>query len=280
MVIGAVDFYMGQHGHFLEYVINRYIFKVPVSIENIFQSSGAVHAINTDSVYQEHKAFKRYHYTDYNWPYPPNTQWVVTVKHDNNLDIALLTNIFYRCHPGSIDTSEFSPEEIVKFQTEYLGLSDKTVQQKRKDWYDKLMSNWLESKIPYPTTDLPVFYFPYESFFELDKFLLSLRNLADFVSETFVYDSSLSLLWNQFIQKNQGYGLYQTVGQLFNSSVSNQSMTIPDDWKLQAFLNYKITQCFHVYEHDLLFGHDHYPKNTQEIYSIIQQHVEDFDRRF
>ena len=57
----AIDFAPGLHGHFLEYVINRYIFGVTCDVDSIFQSSGAVHAINVDSDYQKNKIANRGH---------------------------------------------------------------------------------------------------------------------------------------------------------------------------------------------------------------------------
>ena len=58
MIKLALDFAPGLHGHFLEYVCNRYIFKVPYEKNTVFQSTGACHTINTDSEYQKNKVVR------------------------------------------------------------------------------------------------------------------------------------------------------------------------------------------------------------------------------
>ena len=80
MIQVALDFAPGLHGHFLELVLNKYVYKVPFNGTNIFQSSGAVHAINVDQEYQRLKIVHQSHFSSFNKKYPETTEKVVFVK--------------------------------------------------------------------------------------------------------------------------------------------------------------------------------------------------------
>jgi|APSaa5957512622_1039677.scaffolds.fasta_scaffold81231_2 hypothetical protein len=65
----VLDFSPSLHGHFLEYIVNVYIFGLP-KIENIFNSSGAAHVIDTNKPYQRSKVVHGNHYSIGVKPYP------------------------------------------------------------------------------------------------------------------------------------------------------------------------------------------------------------------
>jgi hypothetical protein len=276
MIKVALDFYPGLHGHFLEYVCNRYIFKVPYNKGQLFQSSGAVHTINTDIEYQKNKIVHRGHYSSFNNLYPDNTSHIIFIKHNPIYDVVLLTNIFYRCHVDAIKVDDFNVDEITKMHTAMMTDSSDLVEPKH-NWYAKLMEKHFELVDKQPTADLPTFYFDYCNFFKLDSFLLELKKVAKFLNNTFSYDDSLAKLWSEFIDRNQGYQLYCTSDELFTKIVSNIDTAIPDDWKIHAYLNYKLSTIFDLYDVPALFGSEPYPSRTQKIYQIVKSHVDNFD---
>jgi hypothetical protein len=61
----AIDFYSGSHGHFLEYVINTYIFKGS-KIKNIFTDLGTSHLIRDDISYMDQRMVEARHYSEFN----------------------------------------------------------------------------------------------------------------------------------------------------------------------------------------------------------------------
>jgi len=122
------------------------------------------------------------------------------------------------------------------------------------------------------STDLPTFDFDYASFFSLDRFLLELKKVADFLNNNFVFDKSLVSLWKEFIELNQGYQLFLQGNQVFNQIVSGQSFPIETDWKMQAYLNYKISTTFKLYNHPDLFQKEDYPTDAKQIYELIIDH--------
>jgi hypothetical protein len=276
----ALDFAPGLHGHFLEYVCNRYIFKVPFTKQNIFQSSGACHPINVDSVYQKNKIVIQGHYSSFNLQYPADTTQIIFVKHNSIFDLILLTNMFYRCHPNSINVDDFNVDVIKSLQLDLMFNDVATDQQLRNNWYSKLTERHFEMTEKKQLTNLETYNFDYGSFFQLDQFLLELKKVADFLGNTFVFDKSLVVLWKEFISYNQGYQLYNNGNYLFDQIVSNNSSSIGTDWKLQAYLNYKISSTFKLYDHPDLFKKEEYPSNTKQIYELIMCHVENYDKKF
>lgn len=274
----VIDFAPGLHGHFLEYVINRYIFAVDAQVKSIFQSSGACHSINTDPVYQAHKLIDRGHYSAFGYDYPISAKKIVFIKHDSELDFVLLTNIYYRCHPDSITVEDFNVDEIKQLhQSMMFSGTDSDL---KNNWYNKLMEHHFDHADQQPSTHLPVFRFRYQSFFRLYDFLLELKAVADFLEHTFRFDHSLVPLWQDFIARNQGLSLWQTSNELFGSVVSNNDVDIPNDWKLHAHLNYQISRVFQLYDHPRLFGQEPYPVTTKQVHDIIVDHVNGFDQRW
>ena len=275
----ALDFAPGLHGHFLEYICNRYIFRVPYTKDTIFQSSGAAHTINTDSEYQKNKVVGRGHYSSFDHQYPKDTTHVLFVKHNSIYDIILLTNIFYRCHNDCINVDDFNINEITKTHQELMGPGSSSAEFKC-NWYAKLMERHFSATEKQHTTDLPIFEFDYSSFFELDRFLLEIKKTARFLDHTFSYDDSLAKLWVEFMDRNQGYQTYQTANQLFIQIVSNVDAPIPDDWKIYAYLNYKLSTTFDLYDTPELFGLDTYPSSTKEVYQIVKFYIDNFDNLY
>lgn len=276
----ALDFAPGAHGHFLEYVCNRYIFKVPCSNHTIFQTSGSVHPINIDLEYQKHKIVHRGHYSSFEHEYTVDTTDIIFVKHNPTLDIILLTNIFNRCHPNSVNAADFNTDDIKSLHIDLMFNSGSTTLLLRNNWYAKLIERHFEHSDKKYSTNLPTFDFDYASFFSLDQFLLELRKVADFLNSTFVFDKTLVSLWQEFIKRNQGYQLYLQGNQVFNQLVAGESFPIESDWQLHAYLNYKISTIFKLYDHPDLFEAEQYPNNTKQIYELIMDHIENYDKTF
>lgn len=273
-----LDFAPGLHGHFLEYVINKYIFLVEPQVDSIFQSSGACHPINTDQAYQEDKLITQGHFSSFGLLYPSTVQKIVFVEHDADLDFILLVNMYYRCHPDSINTQDFNIKEITQLQESFMFAgSDHDL---KNNWYSKLIEHRFEHAHAQPSGVLPVYRFKYKSFFDLYEFLLELSTTADFLEHTFNFDTSLVELWKEFIDRNQGHALWTQGNTLFENIVSGADTKIENDWKLHAYLNYKISQVFKLYDHPRLFGAEKYPATTREIFDIVVDHLQDRDQRW
>lgn len=274
----AIDFSPGSHGHFLDYVVNAYIFNLDIKDINIFQSSGACHVINIDEKYQSFDRMTRHgHFTSFDIPYPRDIERIVWIKHDKKLDFVLLTNIWYRCHPGSMHSTDFNVNEITELHRHFI-VNNQTDLGLRQDWFAKLNSGIIYTDIV-PKSKLPIYEFNYASFFDLSDFLSEMRRLADWLGMTFVYDSRLANLWFEFIKRNQGWKAYSKTNQILSCVAADRSSLVDNDWQIHAFLNYKISKIFNLHD-GVLFDREIYPLDSREIYAIIADHVKNFDSRF
>lgn len=274
----AVDFSMGQHGHFLDFLINRYIFCVPMSIDNIFQNTGSAHLINTDQVYLDNKLTRRLHFSYWNKNYPENTTHAVFIKHNPELNIVLMTNILHRCHPDAMKAEQFSEEEIVKYTSKFFNLEGLDDHQRRLKWFDDLEQNNVPVQLRPLVSDVPCLNFGFECFFDLESLIGEMKRTADFLNRRFYFDNSLTNNWNTFMKMNQGYNLYQTANDIFQHIVNDTDKEIANDWKLHAYLNHKLVRYFELYEQPELFHSGTYPTNAREIYQLIKHRVDNFDQ--
>lgn len=273
----AIDYGPGAHGHFLELVVNKYIYGLDYSSPDIFHSSGAVHAIDVDDIYQENKLAKHGHYSSFNTSYPKLIENVVFINHTQDLDFVLLTNIYYRCHPDAINVKDFNAEQITELHKKFLlGSSNLDL---RNNWFAKLNERQFEHASVQPNTNLPIYKFPYKSFFNLIDFCKELKKLSAFLGETFKFNGSLPILWNEFIKRNQGWALYNQGNVLIENMLNAQAIDIPNDWKLHAFINFQLSKLFDLYDGDL-FNLELYPTNTLTLHTIVNDHIKNFDSRW
>jgi len=274
----ALDFAPGMHGHFLEYVINHYIFQ-GIKLDNIFQSSGAADRINVHTEYQNSKAVHCGHYSSFDYAWESAVTKVIFIRHDSGLDFVLLTNIYHRCHPVAAQQFDFDAEKIKQYHRDVMLLDTTEEWQLKNNWVAKLNERHFDHATCYPQTDLPVLEFDFSCFFDFVKFVKELQRVSEFVNATFVYDSSLYDLWEEFLSKNQGYKLYTEANNIVAHACANRSCAIPNDWKLHAYLNYVMSKSFRLYD-GVLHSDQSYPTDTVELYQIITQHLEEFDSCF
>jgi hypothetical protein len=274
----VIDFAPGLHGHFLEYVLNRYIFGVDTQVKSIFQSTGACHSINADPVYQNKKLIDCNHFSAFKEPYPSDLKKIIFIKHDPVLDFVLLTNSYYRCHPDSMHQLDFNIKEVKKFQESMMFFGPDA--ELKNNWYSKLIERHFDLTEKMPDTQLPIFYFDFGTFFSLDRFLAEVNRTAHFLEHTFQFDSSLVSLWHEFIDRNQGCALARDGQLVFTQICQGINAPIPNDWKLHAFLNYNISKAFDLYDDPKLFSLESYPESTKQVHDIIMDHVINFDKRW
>ena len=187
-------------------------------------------------------------------------------------------NVFYRCHPDSITANDFNVEEIKQLHKSYMFFGSDA--QLKNDWYGKLLERHFYNEDKKPKTNLPVLKFAYRSFFKLEDFLFEIKKTADFLDHTFIFDSSLVGLWQEFIKRNQGYQHWIQASQLLQQIFAGSDCAIPDDWKIHAYLNLKISKIFALHDDPRLFGLEPYPNNTKQVHDIIIDHIKNFDKQW
>ena len=270
----ALDFAPGLHGHFLEYVTNRYIYDVN-EIEDLFMSSGAVDRIKVLEDYQKTKTVACGHYSSYKHDYDKSCTQHVFIKHNPDLDIILLTNIYHRCF--DIKAYDYDAQKIIEFHRSVMSGGEDW--ELKNNWYAKLVERHFDQTLMYTPGDLPTFNFDFACFFDFTKFVYELQKLSQFLNMTLRYDVSLYALWCEFMKRNQGYNLYTQANEILSFAYGNKQLEIPDDWKLHAYLNFVLTNSFRIFDGQL-HSDKKYPTDTCELYNIIQHHLNEFDKRF
>jgi hypothetical protein len=268
----ALDFASGQHGHFLEFITNKFIYNISSDKQNIFQSSGAAHTINIDHQYQKEKMVHCAHYTSFGIDYPTDTSQIIFVDHTPELDFVLLTNVYYRCHPDLMLVDETNLDKITQLHDSMLAANSDL--ERRNNWFAKLNERYFKDQLNSPVTDIPVYFFNYKSFFSLIEFCSELKNLAKFLGETFRFDPVLAEYWTDFINKNQGWKLYEQGNSLLDFALRGVNAPIPNDWKLHAYLNYKLSKDLNIHD-GLLFAEELYPDTTLELAKLINIYIKE-----
>jgi hypothetical protein len=275
-----IDFAPGLHGHFLSYVVNQYIFNIGVKPFDIFQSSGAAHLINLNKEFISRQQVFQGHASYFNYDYPAGTDKIVWIKHSSEFDFVLLTNIFNRCHPDVVNSEIGNSVDINKLHLDNMFSSQSSLHELRENWYTKLLENHLVKGAVLKQTNIPVFEFDVSSFFDLSDFIEELSRCADFLNMKLHFNSDLVDLHTKFLHKNQGYQRWNICKSLINDIISNKKTAIDlQDWQIQAFINFKLSQLFKIYS-GALFDQDLYAKDTQEIHGMVRQFLNTYDQYY
>jgi len=276
----ALDFSPGAHGHFLSFVVNQYIFDIKLSSTNIFQRSGAAHAINIDPEFLKRQMVCHRHYSYFGYDYPDDTDAVIWIKHDPKLDFVLLTNIFNRCHPNAVQGTDVNLEDIKKLHHDMMFQHEERLHVLRGNWYAKLYENHLRNTLVIQDSDFARFDFDYASFFDITTFVHELRRCADFCGMKFNFCQELVDLHENFLDINQGYQKWCQGHRLLRDILTDRYSAIDtDDWQLQSFINYNVSKIFKIHD-GRLFDDDLYPTDTQQIRKIILDFQQTYDLDF
>jgi hypothetical protein len=265
-----LDFFSGSHGHFLEYVINTWLFKGP-RVKNIFTSEGACHGIRNDQAYMQHRVIESAHYTEFGRDLKNPSKLIRISINQNWTKWIYQINVMARVGDIPLEKKITQvPESIRSVASDF-----------RNNWYSKFNStndgynrpsNWV-------CTDIPAFDFPMESLFDPVNFYAELYRLAAFLETTFVPDQELSILLDEFLNRNQGWQYYTKSKQLTTAALAGKKIDFASDEILQAMINSILSSTVGVFD-GKLFNSNDYPTNTLEISDLVSQHLQTFDQRF
>jgi len=270
MITTVINGDPGVHGNFLEYIVNRYIFKVSFN-GPVFFSSGAAHAKNNDSEYKENRSAVLKHVSYLNDPIPAETKNIIHIVCDYKFNIVLLTNIFHRCMPENVNKS-VSAKDIEAFQLEriYKNHNSNARHVVRNDLYTKLIEGHYGQKEKLNFDGYKNFHFSYNSFFSLLDFIKELKEIAKFLGMgSLTVDNNLINDWHDFIAKNQGMSIYQQGQKLLNDILLGNDVEIEENIYIESYINYLLTEILNLFEGPM-FSDDVYPKSTKVIHDFIK----------
>lgn len=261
----ALDFFSGSHGNFLEYCINRYIYKTPSFADLLITETGTSHGLYTHQPYLDCKQTVCAHFTEFDFDTDAPTVVRIVIQ-DFQGQCCYQINVLNR---AADITAEEREQELSSTVTN-------SPVQLRNYYYSKL--NHDGYTIP-GDWKYPGFDFEMSSLYQFESFLHELKRTADYLNLTFTPDQELGKLWQQFIAKNHGLQAWFACQRAMEQIFAGDDVEIKFDIQRQALLNCLISRSVGMYD-GAMFDQDEYPATTGEIYQHIQQHIETFDSRF
>lgn len=265
-----LDFFSGSHGHFLEYVINTWIFKGP-KVTNIFTEIGSCHLARKDPNYLSNRIVYAQHYTELavDCADPTNIIRINIGNNENNWIYQI--NAYIRAGDIPLEKKlRTTPIEVRSVPSKF-----------RNEWYARF-NNWdYEYKRPqgWRWPQIPAFDFSMKTLFDPVSFYNELRLLAEFLGMTFVPDHELHQLLTKFLDLNQGWQYYSKSKQVIDHALAGHNIEFTSDEILQALINSMLTKCVGIFDGDL-FDHDQYPVNTAQVWNCVNHHLKTFDQKF
>ena len=259
-----IDFYPGTHGNFLEYVANVYIMQTNPGSGELIDHMGAAHA--ADDAYKQNRVIHNYHYSLFKEPFEPDDVVIrITARlDDDELWFIALTNCIHRA--GNLGMDQRLQEVPAEIRV--------VPHLHRNNWYAKFNEREIYTGYQqWQSSSGSVFEFPLSDFYSYPALIKRLNALAFFLDQTFFPDQRLYQLWHELMHKNQGLQSYNKCSKILDAIFANQSCEIDCDIIEQAWINYNISQAVRMYS-GTVFDSDEYPKNTQDIYKEIQQHLD------
>lgn len=264
----ALDFFSGSHGHFLEYLVNTYIFKGP-QVANVITNLGTSHNIRKDIDYMNCRIVEGRHYSEFNLT-SSTPDKVIRISTNTELEsVCYQINVF--CRAGDIPAEN----KLLQIPAEILA----NPVQLRNDLYSKLIDCGYQLPGCWRWNDVDCFVFPMRALYNINELYQSLYQLAHFLKHSFNPDDSLYKLWRNFMEKNHGWQYWTRANNILEKILANENYTFTADTWLQALINYLLTRTIGIAD-GVLFDHAEYPTNTSVIYQIIQQHIDNFDQKF
>ena len=266
----VIDFHGASHGHFLEYVINTWIYNGP-RVPEVFTDLGTSHLPQKNQEYLLNRQIACGHYTEKNLPLPRPSKIIRITLDSQTAQLIHTINVIHRIGDITFDKQlNEIPNDVRQSPCKL-----------RNNIYSKLTEYHNGYKIDYKWKwgDVLSFDFDMENLYELRKFYQSLTNCAEYLEQKFVPDHELSVVWKKFIDLNQGLQAYRKSTRALNLAFKQQNEKIELSITEQAMLNVLLSQTLNVYDAPM-FVEDNYPLTTIEIWNQIQCHLDEFDNKF
>jgi hypothetical protein len=265
-----LDFFSGSHGHFLEYVINTWLFKGP-RVANIFTDLGTSHLIRKNTSYLQHRIIESGHYSEFNYDQGTPDKVIRISINDSWANWIYQINVLSRAGDIPLEKKLSLTPLSVRLNPSKL----------RNEWYAKF--NLVENGYSVPGNwrwqDISSFDFPMESLFDPIDFYHELYKLSNFLETTFVPDIELSNLLHEFLNKNQGWTHYKDCKNIIRAVFSGNNVEFSSNEILQALINSSLTESIGMFDGDL-FDCCEYPTSTSQIWQLIEKHLHTFDSKF
>ena len=265
-----IDFYGASHGHFLEYLINTWIFD-GLRVSTVFTDLGTSHLPKQEQSYRSTSQISCGHFTEKNAPSQVPTK-IVRVTANSQVEQQIhMVNVMYRAGDITLDTSyKMIPTDVLKSTVAL-----------RTNWFSKLTDIENNYKLDHiwrwPEVD--AFEFPMENLYDLILLCQTMQSCANFLEQKFTPDQEFYTVWNKFIELNQGLQCYLKGKKVIELALGNIDFALDLTVTEQAMVNAILTTTVNMHDGPL-FINEQYATNTKQIWPHIQSHLAEFDYKF
>lgn len=266
--INVIDFQAGTHGHFLEYVINTWIYGGP-RLPSIFTSTGASHVIHTDPGYCRAQKIHCGHFTEYGLDLDVPEKIIRLVRRTIPGHWIHAINVMHRVGENTLDGNYSQlPKSLLG---DPVGL--------RNHWYSVLTESCQDSELSWKWEDQNIFEFPMENLYNFYDFYFTLQQSAKYLDFKFSPDQELYQTWHEFVSKNQGLQIYLKSQKILEHAMGQKNLEFQTSVIEQAMINRMLSDLTDLFD-GALFELATYPTQAQEIWQHIDHALKSFDCRF
>ena len=276
-----IDFYGGCHGHFLEVMLDMFVYcNDTMKGKTLFDSSGASHLKGKNKKYVP--MIRAAHYSYKNFPFNDDDR-VIEIHCSEEYRLAALTNALLRAGDDKIDIYNLHQNTIAKLKVvskAYLDLQDIIAEHGIQENYSRqIIRNYFYSKFEYDHYGISMwntfkhtgqkYMFPISAFYNLEQFYYHLNKCAVFLNLNFYPTTETANIWHEFINGNQGYQSQKKCDKIIQSvlasvELSTENLTLLEE----AYISHRIAKLFRCYSHPLLTD-ETFPTNTIQIADAI-----------
>ena len=281
----AIDFIAGTHGHFLETVLNKF-FNITPDLSDTLTAMGTSHNKNTE--YQKNKLFRAEHWFELYADQIPNFEKVISIRfcpedlllvssvsllraadlniNNDDLDVDTvnkLNNRFYQstleqiytAYPFLDRTQGFIPRYVLREFFKF-GFKDPAVN-----------GYWLKQQLMVYPTHCDVYWFDFSSFYDIDKFVQHIKNVAEFVGREFDFSPEFYKHHAKFLSFISCQDHKQHCDHIVECVRNNTEVDIS---KLTLFQESYINGCLeNIYRKEMPFHQDIYFTSTKDVLYYI-----------
>lgn len=272
-----IDFHSASHGHFLEYVINCWIYNGH-RIDQPLTDLGTATSILSNARYQDSRMIHCNHFTQRLYPPINRPRLKMRPKKIVRINVSttagkwiLMINSMYRIGDISLPGSyKVIPDHILSSPAKL-----------RMDWFSKFVDdeNRYDPDHPWEWSDITAFDFPMESIFDLSTFYHTLSECAVYLEQKFRPDHELYTVWKKFMLMNQGVQIYNKSKQIADLVLGQENHEFDSIEPEQALINVLLSRAVGIHDGPM-FTDDIYATNTTEIWKLVKEHLDNFDNRF
>lgn len=266
-----IDFHGATHGHFLEYIVNTWIYQGP-RVDNVFTELGTCHKPQRNPTYLAGRQIYCGHFTELGvgGNVSPKKLVRITTDTDRGKMIHMINNMYRVGDITLLGSYQNIPAEVRNSAVRL-----------RNDWYSKLVDDENQYRLHYEWrwTTTPSFEFPMENLYDLSMLYQTMYDCASYLEQRFVPDQELYQIWHQFMDLNQGVQMFNKCKKLVESALAQHSVEFDSTEPEQALINVMLGHVVGLFDGPL-FSHDQYPTNTMALWDHVVTQLNTFDQKF